>query len=188
VSDIVGKAHKLESLLSLAEALTEEILRSLEPLPDHGNCAFSGLRYEGEWFGHVQAVDFDNLWTRGSVDDLQGATKSLECHTSMPAACAQICAKLKWARMLELSESYEDRIQSRSSGPMMASSPFFSSRWSVFKSGWCRKKQLTRQTQTKFSSHDAKDHSMLLCRMKGSHICSESVASLKLAPVTAETS
>jgi hypothetical protein len=61
VSDIVGEAHKLESLLFIAEALIEEILRSLELPADDGNCALSGLRYDGEWFGHVQAIDFDNL-------------------------------------------------------------------------------------------------------------------------------
>jgi hypothetical protein len=61
VSDIVGEAHKLEPLLSLAEALIDEILRSLEPLAYDGNCALSGLRYEGEWFGHVQAIDFYDL-------------------------------------------------------------------------------------------------------------------------------
>jgi hypothetical protein len=50
------------------------------------------------------------------VDDLDGAIKNLDCHTSMPAACAQICAKLKWAGMIERSESCEDQFSNSSSG------------------------------------------------------------------------
>ena len=105
VSDIVGEAHQLESLLSLAEALLEEVLRSLELLADYGVCAISSSGCKGKRLGHVQSIDFDNLRMWGLVDDVEGSTDDSKCHTSMPAARAQICAKLKWAGMLERFES-----------------------------------------------------------------------------------
>lgn len=107
MSDIVWEAHELEWLPFLAEALREEILRSLEPLAGYRICVLSSFGCEGKRLGHVQSI-VDNLRVTGLVDYLYDATEGLECHTSMPAACAQICAKLKWAGMVERSDSYED--------------------------------------------------------------------------------
>lgn len=77
VSDIVGEAHKLESLLSPAMALLDEILRSLELLADYWDCALSSLGCEGKRLGHVQPIDLDDLRMRGLVDHLYGATRGL---------------------------------------------------------------------------------------------------------------
>lgn len=96
MSDIVRKAHELKSRLSLANALCDKIMRRLELLADYWICFLANLGCEDKRLGHIQPVDLDYLRTIGSVDDFYNANEFWNVvHTSVPAACAQTCAKLK---------------------------------------------------------------------------------------------
>ena len=95
VSDIIWKAHQLESLLPLASAVLEEILRSLELLTDYGIFVFSGLGCEGKRLSHVQPVDLDYLWTIGLVVSVYNANVFLGYGTYLDAS--SLCADLREA-------------------------------------------------------------------------------------------
>jgi hypothetical protein len=95
VSDIVWEAHELKSLLYLAKALGEEILRSLELLADYSVGALSVLSCEGKCLGHVQSIDLDDLRSVALVDNSYDAIQFLEHCTYLDTS--SLCADLREA-------------------------------------------------------------------------------------------